>query len=324
MNTTRLAAAASACAAALLADATTAQTYPTKPIRLLVGFAPGGGTDVVARVVAQRLSPLLGQQVVVENRAGAGGNIATEFVAKAPPDGYTLLMGTIVSFGTGPSLYAKLPFDPVKDFAPITQTVSVNNLIVVHPVLPAKTLKALVALAKQRPAQINYATSGVGSSGHLAAELFKKTAGIDIIHIAYKGGGQAITDVIAGHVPVYFAASATVMSHVKSGKLVPLAVTVDKRSAMYPNVPTVAELGYPGYEANNWYGLLAPAATPRPIIERLNRDVVAVLKSPDGSKFLIEQGMDPAPTTPEAFGDYIKSEIAKWARVIKDIGLKPN
>ena len=324
MNTTRLAAAAAACAAALLADATTAQTYPTKPIRLLVGFAPGGGTDVVARVVAQRLSPLLGQQVVVENRAGAGGNIATEVVAKAPPDGYTLLMGTIVSFGTGPSLYAKLPFDPVKDFAPITQTVSVNNLIVVHPVLPAKTLKALVALAKQRPAQINYATSGVGSSGHLAAELFKKTAGIDIIHIAYKGGGQAITDVIAGHVPVYFAASATVMPHVKSGKLVPLAVTVDKRSAMYPNVPTVAELGYPGYEANNWYGLLAPAATPRPIIERLNRDVVAVLKSPDGSKFLIEQGMDPAPTTPEAFGDYIKSEIAKWARVIKDIGLKPN
>lgn len=310
-------------AIALAASTAAAQTYPTKPIRVLVGFAPGGGTDIVARLVAQRIQPLLGQSMIVENRAGAGGNIATEFVAKAAPDGYTLLMGTIVSFGTGPSLYAKLGFDPVKDFAPITQTVSVNNLIVVHPVLPAKNLKALVALAKQRPGQINFATSGIGSSGHLAGELFKKTAGIDITHIAYKGGGQAITDVIAGHVPLYFAAIATVVPHVKDKRLTAIAVTTIKRSAIFPDVPTVAELGYPGYEANNWYGLMAPANTPRPIIERLNRDVVAVLKSPEGSKFLLDQGIDPAPSTPDEFANYIKSEIAKWARVIKDIGLKP-
>ncbi len=301
-----------------------AQNYPTKSVRILVGFAPGGGTDIVARVVAQKLTSVFGQQVVVENRAGASSNIATELVAKSAPDGHTLLMGTIVAFGTAPSLFNKLPFDPVKDFAPITQTVSVNNIIVVHPVLPAKTLKALVALAKQRPGQINYATSGVGSSGHLAAELFNKTAGINITHIAYKGGGQAIIDVIAGHVPVYFAAISTTLPHLKAGKLHAIGVTTKQRSFVLPDVATVAELGYPGYEANNWYGLMAPAGTARPIIERLHRDVTAILKSPDTVKFLGEQGLDPFTSTPEAFGDYIRAEIAKWSRVIKDIGIKAN
>ncbi len=319
-----LAAALSISTANAQTNATGTQAYPAKPVRVLVGFAPGGGTDIVARVVAQKMPAIFGQQMLVENRAGASSNIATELVAKSAPDGYTLLMGTIVAFGTAPSLFSKLPFDPVKDFAPITQTVSVNNLIVVHPVLPAKTLKMLVALAKQRPGEINYATSGVGSSGHLAAELFKKTAGINITHIAYKGGGQAIIDVIAGHVPLYFAGISTTVPHLKAGKLIAIAVTTGKRSSLLPDVPTVAELGYPGYEAVNWYGLMAPAGTPRPIIDRLHRDVTGILKSPDTTKLLTEQGMDPTTSTPEAFGEYIKSEIAKWARVIQDIGLKAN
>lgn len=319
-----LAAALSITTANAQTTVTGTQAYPTKPVRVLVGFAPGGGTDIVARVVAQKMPAVFGQQVLVENRAGASSNIATELVAKSAPDGYTLLMGTIVAFGTAPSLYAKLPYDPVKDFAPITQTVSVNNLIVVHPVLPAKTLKTLVALAKQRPGEINYATSGVGSSGHLAAELFKKTAGINITHIAYKGGGQAIIDVIAGHVPLYFAGISTTLPHLRGGKLHAIAVTTKQRSPIIPDVPTVAELGYPGYEANNWYGLMAPAGTPRAIIERLHRDVTGILKTPDTVKFLSDQGLDPITSTPEIFGDYIKSEIDKWSKVIKDIGLKSN
>jgi tripartite-type tricarboxylate transporter receptor subunit TctC len=299
-----------------------AQDYPAKPVRMLVGFAPGGGTDIVARAVAPKLAAALGKPVVVENRPGAGGNIAAEIAAKAPPDGYTLLFGTIGALAINPSVYGNLPFDPVRDFAPIGQVGGMNNIIVVHPVLPVKTLKSLVALAKSRPGQLSYATPGVGSSAHLAGELFAKVADIDIVAVPYKGGGQAIVDVVAGQVPLHFGAVPVVISHIRSSKLKAVAVTTGKRATLLPEVPTVAEAGYPGYEVNNWYGLVAPAGTPRPVIDRLNRDLTAVLTSPDITKFLRELGHEPVPTSPEQFGGYIKSEMAKWARVVKETGIR--
>jgi tripartite-type tricarboxylate transporter receptor subunit TctC len=301
-----------------------AQEYPAKPVRILVGFAPGGGTDIVARAIAPRLTAALGQPAIVENRPGAGSNIATEIVARAAPDGYTLLMGTIAALAINPSLYGKLPFDPVRDFAPITQAGSMNNIIVVHPVLPVTTLKEFVALAKSRPGQISYATPGAGSSAHLAGDLFRKVAGIDIVPVPYKGGGQAIVDTLAGHVPAFFASVPVVIPHVKAGKLRAIAVTTGKRATAMPDVPTVAEAGYTGYEVNNWYGLLAPAGTPRPVIDRLNKDVTAVLKSPDVTKFLSDHGHDAVTTSPEQFGAYIKSELTRWARIVKDAGAKAN
>jgi len=299
-----------------------AQEYPARPVRILVGFAPGGGIDIVARAIAPRLTTALGQPVVVDNRPGAGSNIAAEIAARSGPDGYTLLLGSIASLAINPSLYAKLPFDPVRDFAPITQAGTMNNIIVVHPVLPAKTLKEFVALAKSRPGQISYAHPGVGSSAHLAGELLRKAAGIDIVPIPYKGGGQAIVDSLAGHVPVFFASVPVVIPHVRNGKLKAIAVTTGLRAAALPEVPTVAEGGYPGYEVNNWYGLVAPAGTPRPIIDRLNRDASAVLKTPDVVKFLGDHGHEAVASTPEQFGAHIRSENAKWAKVLKDTGIK--
>ena len=311
-------------AALAVAFPLSAQEYPAKPVRILVGFAPGGATDIVARAVAPRLTAALGQQVIVENRPGAGSNIAAEIVARAAPDGYTLLMGTIAALAINPSLYGKVPFDPVEDFAPITQAGAMNNIIVVHPVLPVKTLKAFVALAKSRPGQINYATPGASSSAHLAGELFRKVAGIDIVPVHYKGGGQAIVDVLAGHVPVAFSSVPVVIPHVKAGKFKAIAVTTGKRAAALPDVPTVAETGYKGYEVNNWYGLLAPTGTPRPVIDRLNKEATGVLKSPDIAKFLSDHGHEPVTTTPEQFGAFIKSEITKWAKIVKDSGAKAN
>ena len=314
--------AASVAAALAAATPLSAQEYPARPVRILVGFAPGGGTDIIARAVAPKLAAALGQQVVVENRPGAGSNIASEIVAKAPPDGYTLLMGTIAALAINPSLYGNLPFDPARDFAPVSQVGAMNNILVVHPVLPVTTVKAFVALAKSRPGEISYATPGVGSSAHLAGELFRKVAGIDIVAVPYKGGGQAIVDVLAGHVPAHFGAVPVVIHHLRTGKLKAIAVTTGKRAALLPEVPTVAEAGYPGYEVNNWYGLVAPAGTPRPIIDRLNKDLTAVLTAPDITKFLRELGHEPVPTTAEQFGAIIKSEIAKWAKVVKDAGIK--
>jgi tripartite-type tricarboxylate transporter receptor subunit TctC len=289
-------------------------------VRILVGFAPGGAIDISARALAPALGAALGQPVIVENRPGAGSNIAAEIAAKAAPDGYTLLLGSIAALAINPSLYGKLPFDPAVDFAPIAQTGTMSNIIVVHPVLPAKTLKEFVALAKRTPGQINYATPGVGSSAHLGGELLKKVAGIDIVAVPYKGGGQAVVDTLAGHVPAFFASVPVAMRPVADGRLRAIAVTTGKRAAAMPDVPTVAEAGYPGYQVDNWYGLVAPAGTPRAVIDRLNREVTAVLSSRDVVTRIRELGHDAATSTPEQFGALIKSEMAKWAKVVKEIG----
>jgi len=298
-----------------------AQEYPAKPVRVLVGFAPGGGIDSSARAFAPALGAALGKPVIVENRPGAGSNIAAEIAAKAAPDGYTLLLGSIASLAINPSLYGKLSFDPARDFAPIAQTGTMSNIIVVHPVVPAKTLKEFVALAKRSPGQITYATPGAGSSAHLSGELLKKVAGIDIVAVPYKGGGQAVVDSLAGHVPVFFASVPVVITHVAAGRLKAIAVTTGKRAAAMPDVPTVAEAGYPGCQIDNWYGLVAPAGTPRAVIDRLNREVTVVLLTQDVVTRIRELGHDTATSTPEQFGALIRSENAKWAKVVKEIGV---
>jgi tripartite-type tricarboxylate transporter receptor subunit TctC len=303
------------------ASAATPAEYPTKPIRMIVGFAPGGGTDTTARAISAKLNELLGQQVIVDNRAGAAGNIATELVAKAIPDGYTILLGTIAALAINPSLYrTKLPFDSVKDFAPIIQAVDSTNILSLHPSVPAGTVKELIALAKTKP--LNYGSSGVGGTGHLAGELFDSMAGIKMTHIPYKGGGPAMIDLVGGQVQLVFATAASAVPQIKAGKIKGIAVTTIKRSALMPSIPTIAESGLPGFDANNWYGLLAPAKTPRPIIMRLNAGVTKVLAMPDVKDFLFNQGLDPAPGTPEQFGAYIKSEMTKWSKVVKDSGAR--
>jgi tripartite-type tricarboxylate transporter receptor subunit TctC len=298
-----------------------AQEYPAKPVRILVGFAPGGGIDIAARSLAPALGAALGTQVIVENRPGAGSNIAAETAAKAPPDGYTLLLGSIAALAINPALYRKLSFDPAVDFAPVGQTGTMSNILVVHPVLPAKTVKEFVALAKRQPGQINYASPGAGSSAHLAGELLHRAAGIDIVHVPYKGGGQAIVDVLAGHVTALFGSVPVVMSPVAAGRLRAVAVTTGKRASAMPQVPTIAESGYAGFEVNNWYGLVAPAGTPQGVIRRLNAEVTALLKSPDLIKRLNQVGHDAATSTPDEFGALIKSELARWAKVVREAGI---
>jgi len=296
-----------------------AAEYPTKPVRFVVGFAPGGGTDTTARAMANRLTELLKQQVVVDNRPGAAGNIAAEIVSNAQPDGYTVLMGTIAALAINPSLYKKLPFDPVKDLAPVTLAVDSTNILVVHPTVPAKSVKELVALAKSK--SLNGGSSGVGGTGHLALELFNLQAGTKIIHVPYKGGGPAMVDLLGGNINLIFATAASAMPHIKSGKIRALAVTTAKRSGLVPDLPTVAEAGLPGFEANNWYGVLVPAGTPRAITNRLNKEITATLNTPAVKDFLFKQGLDANPGTPESFGNYIKAETAKWAKVTKAAGL---
>ena len=306
----------------LAAPAWTAD-YPARPIRMIVGFVPGGGTDTTARAISAKLGDLVGQQVIVDNRGGAAGNIATELVAKANPDGYTILLGTIAALAINPSLYTtKLPFDSVKDFAPIIQAVDSTNILSVHPSVPVGSVKELIALAKIKP--LNYGSSGVGGTGHLAGELFDTMAGTRMTHVPYKGGGPAMIDLVGGQVQLVFATAASAVPQIKAGKIKGIAVTTAKRSALMPNIPTIAESGLPGFDANNWYGLLAPAGTSRPIIMRLNAEVTKVLAMPDVKDFLFNQGLDPAPGTPEEFGAYIKSEIIKWAKVVKASGAKTN
>ena len=297
-----------------------AADWPTKPIRLLVGFAPGGGTDTTARAISQKLTASLGQQVVVDNRPGVSGNIAAEITANAPPDGYTVLLSTIAALAINPSLLKRMPFDPIKDLAPVTRAADSTNFLVVHPSVPAKSVKDLIALAKSKP--LNCGSSGVGGAGHLALELFNLQAGTKIVHVPYKGGGPAIIDLLAGNINLIFATGASSINHVKAGKIRALGVTTAKRSAMAPELPTIAEAGLPGFEANNWNGIVVPAKTPRTIINRLNKEFTAALSLPDIKEFLFTQGLDAAPGTPEAFGAYIKSETAKWAKVIKAAGIK--
>jgi len=307
--------------AAILPVATArAADWPDRPVRMLVGFAPGGGTDATARAIAPKLTELLGQQVIVDNRPGATGNIATDITAKSNPDGYTILMGTIAALAINPSLYEKLPFDPVKDLLPVTRAVDSTNVLVVHPSVPAKSVKELIALAKGK--SLNAGSSGVGGAGHLALELFNLQTGVKMVHVPYKGGGQAMIDLLGGNIQLIFATAASAVGHIKSGKIRALAVTTLKRSPLVPDLPTVAETGLKGFEANNWYGVMVPANTSRAIIMRLNKDISTALLTPDIKELLFKQGLDSAPESPEAFGAYIKSELAKWAKVVKASGLK--
>jgi tripartite-type tricarboxylate transporter receptor subunit TctC len=308
---------ASSCAGALAAES---NAYPTKPIRMIVGFAPGGGTDTTARALTPKLSERLGQQVIVDNRPGAAGNIATDITTKAPADGYTILMGTIAALAINPTLYGNLPFDPQRDLAPVTRAVDSTNILVVHPSVAAKNVKELIALAKTKT--LNGGSSGIGGAGHLALELFNVMAGTKIVHVPYKGGGPAMTDLLGGQINLIFATAASAVPHVQSGKIRALAVTTSKRSRLVPDLPTVAEAGLPGFEANNWYGIVVPAKTPRPIVDRLNKEFVAVLNTPDVKEILFKQGLDAAPSTPQEFGAYIKAETVKWAKVVKASGAK--
>lgn len=299
-----------------------AQTYPAKPVRMIVAYPPGGGTDIVGRMMAQKLGESLGQSVVVDNRGGATGNIGTELAARATPDGYTILMGNVAPNAINVSLFRKLPFDPVKDFAPVTLVASTPNILVVHPSLPVKSVQDLVALARQKPGALNFPSAGVGSSSHLAGELLKILTGIDLVHVPFKGGGPAVIAVLAGQVQLMFATMPAAMPHVKAGKLRPVAVTTAKRSQALPGLPTVAESGVAGYEAATWYGVLAPAGTPRRIVGRLHGEIVKILAAPETRERLGAQGFEPVGNTPVEFAAYIKAEIAKWAKVIRTAGIR--
>lgn len=300
-----------------------AATYPDRPVRLIVGFPAGGAVDVTARTMAPHLSDRLGQQVVVDNRGGAHGNIAAEIAARADPDGHTLFLGTISILAINPALYAKLRFDPVNDFAPISILVSVSGVVVAHPSLGVSTMNELITLAKAKPGALTYATSGAGSPGHLAGELLKTLARIDMLHVPYKGGAPAMADLLGGQVNTMFATVSTAVPHLKSGKLKGLAVTSSRRAAALPEVATVAEAtGFANYEANNWYGMLAPAKTSPAIVARLNAELHTVLKQSEVHGKLLAQGLETSPSTPAGFSTYLKSEIVKWAKVAKEAGAR--
>lgn len=299
-----------------------AQSYPNKPVRMVVPFPPGGTTDILARAVGQKLSESWGQLVVIDNRPGAGGNIGTDIVAKSAPDGYTLLMGTVGTHSINASLYGKLPFDPIKDFAPVTLVASVPNVLVVNTTVDAKSVKELIALAKSKPGQLTFASSGNGTSIHLAGELFKTMTGTSMLHIPYKGSAPAITDLLGGQTNMMFDNLPSAMPHVKSGKLRALAVTSVSRSPALPDTPTIAESGIPGYEASSWFGVLAPAGTPKDVIAKIHADIVKALNTPEIKERLSGQGAEPVGNTPEQFAQHIKTETIKWAKVVKDSGAK--
>jgi len=299
-----------------------AETWPTRPIRFIVPFAPGGGGDVVGRIIGQRMSDQLGKPLVIDNRAGGGGTLGCELAAKAAPDGYTLLLGNVGPIAVGPALYPKLAYDPVRDFAPVTMIASFPNLLVANPGLPFKTVPELVAYAKSRPGTLNFASAGAGTSTHLAGELFKSVAGIDVVHVPYKGGAAAMTDIIAGQVAYYFGTMPSSMPLAKAGKLRALAVTSLTRSPAAPEVPTIAESGYPKFETAAWYGLMFPTGTPREIVARTNAATMVVLALPDIRERLVHEGSEPLGSTPAQFGAYIKAEIAKWSGVVKAAHLK--
>jgi len=310
-------------AALAISAAAHAQVYPVKPIRMIVAYPPGGGTDIVGRTLAQKLGESLGQSVVVENRGGASGNIGTELAARAAPDGYTILMGNVAPNAINVSLFKELPFDPVADFAPVSLVASTPNILVVHPSTRARTVKEVIALAKAKPGAFNFASAGVGSSSHLAGELFRILASADIVHVPYKGAGPAMVDVLSGQVQLYFATMPAAMPHVKTGKLAPVAVTSARRSQALPDLPTIAESGVPAYEASTWYGVLAPAHTPSAVVARLHGDIAKILADAALHARLADQGFDPVGNSPEEFGAYIKSEILKWGKVIRDAGIRP-
>jgi tripartite-type tricarboxylate transporter receptor subunit TctC len=293
--------------------------YPDKPIRLVVPYTPGGVTDLLARAVAKALSERVKQSVIVDNRAGAGGNIGAEVVAKSPADGYTLLMGSAATQAINASLYKRLPYDHIKDFAPITLVAEVPNILVVNPLIPARNVSELIAYGKANPDKLSFGSSGTGGTIHLSGELFKSMAGVKMLHVPYKGSAPAVSDLLAGQINLMFDSS--VAPYVKSGKLRALAVTSAKRSPVLPDVPTMAQAGLPGYEATAWFGILAPAGTPLSIVDKLNKNLVAILRDAEMRKWMQSQGADAIGDTPSEFAAYIKTETAKWARVVKEAGV---
>ena len=300
-----------------------AQSFPSRPVRFVVPFAPGGSTDTLARTMGVKLADALGQQVVVDNRTGGNGDIGRMIVARAPADGHTIVLGYIANLAIAPSLQSKMPYDPVKDYAPIIQPASSPNVLTAHPSVQARNLKELIALAKAAPGKVNFASTGVASVGHLTGELINSLAAIKMTHVPYKGSGQAVTDILGGHVQVMFSGFSSTLHHIKSGKLRALAVTGPKRSPALADVPTIAEQGFPGVEATAWYGVLAPAGTPKPVVMRLHGELVKILKLPDVVQKLDGLGFEIVGSTPEQFGAYIKSEIKKWEKVVKASGAKP-
>jgi tripartite-type tricarboxylate transporter receptor subunit TctC len=307
---------------ACMAAVAFAQPYPNHAIRLVVPFPAGGTTDILARAAAQKLTEALGQSVVVDNRPGAGGNIGAELVAKAAPDGYTLLMGTVGTHAINPSLYAKMPYDHVKDFVPIILVAGVPNVLVVNPSLPINSVADLIKLAKAKPGTINFASSGSGTSIHLSGELFKTMAGVDMTHVPYKGSAPALTDVMGGQVQIMFDNLPSSLALIKSGKLRAVAVTSLQRAPALPDVPTIAESGLPGFEASSWFGILAPAGTPAPIVAKINAEVNKWLQSPEAKEQLLAQGAAAAGGSPEQFVAHIRAETDKWAKVVKASGAK--
>ncbi len=322
---TRITRAALACLAGLAPAVAQAQSgaesYPAKPVRIVIGLAPGGGTDIQARLFAQKLSENFGRPFVVENRTGAGGTVAYSQVAKSPPDGYTL-MGVTSGYTITPTVYGKLPYDPVKDFAPVSLVVQAPFLLLTHPALPVKTVKDLLAIARAKPGMLDCATAGYGSSTHMAFELFRVTAGVKITAIPYKGTGPALVDGMAGQVHMLFGNVLSSLAHVKAGKLRALAVTTARRSAVLPELPTIAESGVPGYENSTWFGILAPAGTPAAAVSRLNAELVKISRSQDMVERLAPDGGEPVGSTPEQFARHLVTEIARWRVVVKDAGIR--
>jgi tripartite-type tricarboxylate transporter receptor subunit TctC len=310
---------------ALLAFATfsaVAQPYPSKPIKLVVPFPPGGPLDLAGRAIADHLSKTWGQPVVVDNKPGAGGNIGADLVAKSPPDGYTIVMGALSTHAVNPHLFAKMPYDALKDFAPVTLVAMTPNVLVLNPAVKANDVKELIALAKASPGKLSFASGSNGSAGHLAGELFKTLAGIDIVHVPYKGGAPAMQDLLGGQVQFMFDNLANSTAQLKAGKLKALAVTTAKRSALAPELPTMAEAGVPGFDISTWYGIMAPAGTPPDVVKKLNAEIVRFLGSDEAKEKLRAQGAEPAPMSPEQFDQFIRAEWTKYAKIVKDSGAK--
>jgi tripartite-type tricarboxylate transporter receptor subunit TctC len=299
-----------------------AQSYPARPIRIVVPFPPGGIADLFARVIGQKFGETWGQPGVVENRPGAGGNIGAEIVAKSAPDGYTLVTGSIGTHAVNVSLFSKLPYDPIRDFAPVSLIMEAEGLLVVHPSVPVRTVKELIALAKARPGQLAYASAGYGTAAHLSGELFKSMAKVDLVHVPYKGNVPAITDLIAGQTSLLFATMPTVLPQVQAGRLKALAVTSSTRSPVTPQLPTIAEAALPGFSVTNWIGFFAPAGTPREVVLKLNGEVARIMQAPDIQKRLVAEGAKFTPWTPDQFAAFVKSELAKWAKVVKEAGIR--
>jgi len=299
-----------------------AQAFPSKPLRLILPYPPGGGSDTIARPVTRKISENIGQQVIVDNRGGAGGNIGMETAARAAPDGYTVVMALTAQLAVNPSLYAKVPYDPVRDFEPVTLLANGAYVLVAHPSLPAKTVKEVIAIAKKRPGELLYASSGNGSGGHLANELLNVMTGIKITHVPYKGGGPALVDTISGQTQLLFATPIASVGHIQSGRLRAIAVSTTKRVGTMPGIPTVSESGVPGYDSGVWYAILAPRGTPQNLVARLNEEFRKALGDPGIREFLTKSGVDPEGGTPDELGKYVRSELAKWAKVIKAANIR--